>query len=93
MYYILFYTTASDYMERRGDFRQSHLEMASKAVENGEIVMGGALDDPPDKALIVFQGEGPKVAENFAKNDPYVLNGIVVEWEVRPWNVVIGGKK
>jgi uncharacterized protein YciI len=90
MHYILFYTTADDYMERRGEFRQTHLDMASSAVEKGEIVMGGALADPPDKAIIVFKGDSPEVAENFAKNDPYVLNGVVTSWEVRPWNVVIG---
>ena len=90
MHYILFYNTADDYMERRGEFRQLHLDMASRAVENGEIVMGGALADPPDKAIIVFKGDGPEVAENFAKNDPYVLNGVVTSWEVRSWNVVIG---
>ena len=90
MHYILFYTTADDYMERRGEFRQLHLNMASKAVEKGEILMGGALAEPPDKAIIVFKGDSPEVAENFAKNDPYVLNGLVTSWEVRPWNVVIG---
>jgi len=90
MHYILFYTTADDYMERRGEFRQLHLDMANKAVENGEIVMGGALADPPDRAIIVFKGDSPEIVENFAKNDPYVINGIVTSWEVRPWNVVIG---
>lgn len=90
MHYMLFYTTADDYVERRGEFRQQHLNIAGEAVEKGEIVMGGALADPPDKAIIVFKGDGPEVAENFAKNDPYVLNGVVTSWEVRPWNVVIG---
>jgi uncharacterized protein YciI len=90
MYYILFYTTADDYMERRGQFRQQHLEMAKERVAKGEIVMGGALADPPDQAIIVFKGESPEVAEEFARNDPYVLNGVVTSWEVRPWTVVIG---
>jgi len=93
MHYILFYTTADDYMERRGEFRQLHLDMANKAVENGEIVMGGALADPPDRAIIVFKGDSPEIVENFAKNDPYVINGIVTSWEVRPWNVVMEHKK
>ena len=93
MHYILFYTTADDYMERRGEFRQLHLDMASEALDKGEIVMGGALADPPDKAIIVFKGDSPELAETFAKNDPYVLNGVVTSWEVRPWNVVIGAEK
>jgi len=90
MHYILFYTTAEDYMVRRGQFRQQHLEMASEAVTKGEIIMGGALADPPDQAIIIFKGDSPEIAENFAKKDPYVLNGVVTKWKVRPWNVAIG---
>jgi hypothetical protein len=26
------------------------------------------------------------VAENFAKSDPYLLNGVVTKWTVRQWN-------
>ena len=29
--------------------------------------------------------------EEFARNDPYVANGLVTRWEVRHWAVVIGG--
>ena len=32
------------------------------------------------------------IAEEFAKNDPYVKNGLITEWSVRPWTVVVGGK-
>ena len=30
------------------------------------------------------------MAEDFARNDPYVVHGLVARWEVRPWTVVIG---
>jgi uncharacterized protein YciI len=30
-----------------------------------------------------------KTVENFAKDDPYVRNGLIPEWRVRPWTVVI----
>lgn len=35
-------------------------------------------------------GERDAVAEGFVRNDPYVVNGLVKEWRVRPWTVVIG---
>lgn len=54
--------------------------------------MAGALADPADGAVLVFQGEGIQVAEAFAYNDPYVKNGLIREWYVRPWTVVVGGK-
>jgi hypothetical protein len=28
------------------------------------------------------------VAEDFARRDPYVVNGLITRWVVRPWNVV-----
>ena len=52
--------------------------------------MGGALTDPVDGALLLFCGDGPEVAESFAMNDPYVLNGVVRRWYVRKWAVVAG---
>lgn len=90
MYYILFYKTSEDYLERRVEFRQQHLEMAKELHDTGSLILGGALADPPDQAILVFKGESPEVAENFARNDPYVQNGLVIEWEVREWTVVIG---
>ncbi|MEZ5294065.1 MAG: hypothetical protein R2745_23485 [Vicinamibacterales bacterium] len=38
----------------------------------------------------MFQGDSPAVAEEFAKHDPYVLNGLVTRWRVRTWNTVAG---
>jgi uncharacterized protein YciI len=38
----------------------------------------------------VFQGDGPSAAEAFARDDPYVRNGLVTNWRVRIWNVVVG---
>lgn len=91
MYYILFYKTADDYMERRTPLRPEHLRLAQEAAENGSLVIAGALADPPDGAILVFKGDTPQAAEDFAKNDPYVINGLITEWYVRPWTVVVGG--
>ena len=91
MYYVLFYKTVDGYVERRAPFREEHLALARAANARGELVMGGALADPPDAAVLVFKGESPAVAEAFVKSDPYVKNGLVTEWSVRPWTGVIGG--
>ncbi len=90
MYFILFYKTISNYIERRAPFRDEHLRLAREARERGDLVMAGALADPPDGAVLVFKGDSPKAAEEFAKNDPYVKNGLITEWHVRHWTVVVG---
>lgn len=90
-YHLLFYTTVENYVARRAPFRDAHLAMAQAAHARGELVMAGAFAEPADGAVLVFRGDSPCVAEAFAENDPYVQNGLIAEWRVRPWTVVIGG--
>lgn len=90
MHYLLFYTVAEDYLARRAAFRKAHLEHAWRASERGELVLGGALANPPDAAILLFQGDSPAAAEAFAREDPYVRNGVVVSWRVREWTTVAG---
>jgi uncharacterized protein YciI len=89
-YYLLFYELVSDYLERRQQYRDQHLQLAREAHARGELFLAGALAEPADKALLVFRGADRKVAEEFVRRDAYVLNGLVTRWEVRPWTVVIG---
>ena len=90
MHFLLFYDVVDDYVDRRAPFRAMHLSLIQKAHDRGELVMAGALADPPDGALLVFRGPCSGHAEAFAKADPYVLNGLVKRWRVRPWNTVVG---
>jgi uncharacterized protein YciI len=90
MHFLLFYETTSDYLERRAEFRADHLKLAWQSHDRGELILGGALSDPADKAILFFQGDSPDFAENFAKNDPYVCNGLVRRWYVRQWITVVG---
>lgn len=69
MHYLLFYDTVPEYADRRLPFRSAHLTHARAAVERGELVLGGALDDPTDGAVLLFRGESPEAAEAFARND------------------------
>ena len=90
MHYLLFYDVVPDYVERRAAFRDEHLALAWKAHERGELVLGGALDDPVDGAVLLFSSDSPAAAEAFAARDPYVRNGLVTRWRVRKWRTVAG---
>ncbi len=90
MHFLLFYDVAPDYLTRRGEYRAEHLALGWAAQARGELVLGGALADPVDGAVLLFRGDSPAVAESFAAADPYVRNGLVTRWRVRPWNTVIG---
>ena len=89
-HYLLIYDAAPDYLERRPAFRNVHLELARAAQARGELVLGGALANPADQAILLFKGPGPDAAEAFAKADPYVTNGLIASWKVREWTTVIG---
>ena len=89
-HFLLFYEVESDYLARRGAFRGSHLQRAWAAHAAGDLVLGGALADPADGAVLLFKGDSPAVAETFAREDPYVLNGLVRRWHVREWTTVVG---
>jgi uncharacterized protein YciI len=82
-YYALFYEVVDDFIARRGAYRDEHLRLAREAHARGELLLAGALADPPDGALLIFQGESPAAAEVFARQDPYVKNGLVSKCKVR----------
>lgn len=88
-YWVLFYQVVPDYANRRRPFRPEHLELARAAQASGELVLGGALADPVDQALLVFRSNRERV-EEFVRKDPYVRNGLVTSWVIRPWTVVVG---
>jgi len=97
-HYLLFYELGGDHSTRRTQYRSAHLAKAWAASERGELLLGGALANPaqgetsgkPEGAVLLFQGDSPAIAEEFARADPYVLNGLVKRWYVREWVTVAG---
>jgi uncharacterized protein YciI len=89
MHYLLIYDLSSDYLARRGEFRKEHLALAWEASERGELILGGALAEPVDRAVLLFDGS-PEIIERFVARDPYVKNGLVTRWHVRQWTTVVG---
>jgi uncharacterized protein len=86
-YFALIYDVVPDMVERRVPYRPEHLRMARESQDRGELVMAGALGEPPG-ALLVFRATDKSIAEAFATTDPYVTGGLVTKWAVRPWVVV-----
>ncbi len=91
MYYALIYDVVPDYIERRVAFRDEHLALARGAHERGELLLAGAFAEPADQTLLVWHVEDRSPVEQFVSSDPYVTNGLVTSWVIRPWTVVLGG--
>jgi len=91
MDFILFYDVTPDYIVRRGEFRAEHLRLAWEFADRGELLLGGALEDPVDGAVLVFRCENRETVERFVGRDPYVAHGLVASWRIRRWRTVAGG--
>ena len=56
----------------------------------GTLLMVGTFGDPQKEgSMAIFTTWD--AAEEFAKGDPFVLNGVVRDWHIREWNEVLGG--
>jgi uncharacterized protein YciI len=89
MHLVLEYSLVDDYLDRRTALREEHLALARSAHDRGELLLAGALPDPYDRALLIWTAPR-EVVEDFVRADPYVVHGLVRNWTIRPWNVVVG---
>jgi uncharacterized protein YciI len=90
MHFLLFYDVAPDYLERRGQFRDEHLRKAWESTPTRKLLAGGALTNPVDSAVLLFEAHSAAEVAEFARTDPYVLSGLVTAWRVREWTTVAG---
>ncbi|MCU0708403.1 MAG: YciI family protein, partial [Pirellula sp.] len=77
MYFILTYDVVEDYVARRAPFREEHLRLAQEYADAKKLLLGGALADPVDQAVLVFEVDSVHEVESFIARDPYVKNGLV----------------
>jgi uncharacterized protein YciI len=90
-HFLLFYDYVPDYLEKRPPLRPAHLELARASVARDELQLGGAVPDgDPPFGLLFFKSESAVVAEEFARKDPYVTQGVVAAWRVKEWVTVVG---
>lgn len=89
-YYALFHHFVDDYIMRRAQFRDDHLELATETRKSGELILAGAFSDPAEGSFLVFKTPDKSVMEEFVKNDPYVKSSLPPSWEIRQCTVVIG---
>jgi len=88
-YFVLQYEVVDGFVTKRAAHREEHLRLVHEAHARGDLILAGAVGDPPEGALLVFRSASAHVAEEFARADPYVNQGLVTIWRVRPWGVVV----
>ena len=87
MKYLLSYRAEGDFLPLARANREAHLARMKEFVDRGELLMAGPLDEPFNgDALSIFTTREAAVA--FAESDPFVVNGVVSSWDIRPWSEV-----
>jgi hypothetical protein len=89
LHFMLIYELAPDFLKRRAEYRDRHLALAWKAAAAGELLLGGVFEEPAERAMLLFRGSRD-AARRFAEADPYVVFGLVRQWQVRQWHTVVG---
>lgn len=89
MYYALVYTLHPDYFTKRESHRPAHFDYVKTYLAKDQFVMGGAFEKVEDGALLIFDVDDENIITEFAKNDPYVINGVVTAWQIKKWNVAL----
>jgi uncharacterized protein YciI len=87
--HVLRYDYVEDIVERRTPYREGHLALAREWKDDGRLLAGGALGDPPHGGMFVFAVDEPEVLHRYVDADPYVAAGLVTGWRIERWNVVV----
>jgi len=82
----MLYQNTPGFMEKAPPFIEQHRARIAAVHGRGLLLMTGPLTDG-NGAMGLFTTR--ESADEFARGDPFVLNGVVASWEVREWREVL----
>jgi uncharacterized protein YciI len=90
-HYLLTYNYVPDMVNKRAPHREAHIAYA-KAFESKGLLLGGALQNPVDSGVLLFDSDETSV-KTYAENDPYMKNGLITSYSVREIMLAFGSIK
>ena len=81
---LMFYELASDGLAKVAEHYAGHVARLTEFHGRGVLLMAGPYGNPPVGALAVFTTR--EATEEFARGDPFVVNGVVGKCTYEPWN-------
>jgi uncharacterized protein YciI len=88
MKYVLFYESADDVAAKAPAHFPAHSARLDEFHARGDLLLVGTFADPQkDGSMSIFRTR--EAAEEFAREDPFVLNGVVRDWRVLDWNEIL----
>ena len=83
--FVVFYESADDVQSKAPAHFAAHRARWKEFADRGELLMIGTFANAQEQGSMgIFTSR--EAAEEFAKNDPFVLNGVVRRYEIREWN-------
>ncbi|MDQ8023777.1 MAG: YciI family protein [Moraxellaceae bacterium] len=80
---LMFYEIATDGMDKAPIYYEAHVARLQAFQQRGVLLMAGPYGMPPAGALGVFTERA--AADEFAREDPFVLNGVVSKVTLHDW--------
>ena len=84
MKYVLFYESGEGVAEKAPLHFPAHRARLDEFHARGTLLMVGPFANPQEEgSMAIFTTR--EAAEEFARGDPFVLNGVVRAWHIRGW--------
>ena len=82
--YVLWGSYCEDVLTKRAAYRQAHLDGLAKQKEEGVLLTIGPTKDVT-KIFAIYEASDEQTVRDLIENDPYWVNGIWTEYEVKEW--------
>ena len=83
--YVLLYESAEDVLAKAPAHFEAHSARGQEFYERGSLIAYGPFGDPQEHgSMALFTSR--EAAEEFVREDPFVLNGVVSGWQIREWD-------
>lgn len=90
MKYVLLYESITDAGARAPADLRAHEARVEEFHSRGSLVMAGSFTNAEDGAMGIFTTR--EAAEEFIKEDPFVVNGAIESWHITEWDEVLAGR-
>jgi uncharacterized protein YciI len=87
-HHLLLYVYVEDMNERRGPYREAHLDRIRIEKEAGRVLMAGGVGDPINGGALAWRGATSDEIEAFVQGDPYLEAGLISSYRIEPWALV-----
>jgi uncharacterized protein YciI len=85
--YVMTYDATPEGLARAREHLPAHRDRLDAFCARGTLLMAGPVMDGTGRAFGVFTTR--EAADEFIREDPFVVHGVVASWTVVEWNEVL----